>query len=156
MFCHAKTIEGYPQSLGSNHRIEFANVNFLHYKESPHLCGFHYHGSHYHDFCVSRGSLTVPLTWILHKLWSNSLNVLSRKNNRRISAKFRIKSSDRICYRQLFTIQGVPPLIRFSNRGSYYHDFWLMYAQIGDFCDGRESLTVPLMWILHNPVSKYA
>ena len=31
MFCHANTIVGYPQSLGSNHQIDLVIANFLHY-----------------------------------------------------------------------------------------------------------------------------
>ena len=49
-------------------------------------------------------------------------------------------------------IQGVPHLRGFHYCGSHYRDFWLMYAQVGDFCVSRGPPTVPLTQISHNTV----
>ena len=45
-------------------------------------------------------------------------------------------------------IQGVPHLGGFHYPGSHHNGFWLMYAQVGDFCVSRESPTLPPMQIL--------
>ena len=43
-------------------------------------------------------------------------------------------------------------LCSFHYRGSHYRNFWLMYAQVGDFCINRRPPIVPLTKISHNAV----
>ena len=47
-------------------------------------------------------------------------------------------------------IQGVPHLRGFHYRGFHFNNFWLMYAQVGNFGVSRGPPTVPLTRILHN------
>ena len=49
-------------------------------------------------------------------------------------------------------LQRVPYLRVFHYRGSHYRDFWLMYAQVGDFRIGSGPPTVPITQILRNAV----
>ena len=49
-------------------------------------------------------------------------------------------------------LQGVPHLRDFHYCGSHYRIFWIMYAQVGDFCVSRGSLTVTLTRISRNAV----
>ena len=44
-------------------------------------------------------------------------------------------------------LQGVPHL-----RGFHYSNFWLLYAQVGDFCISRRPFIIPLMRISRNEV----
>ena len=54
--------------------------------------------------------------------------------------------------RKCSQIQGVPHLRGFHYRGSHYRDFWLMYAQVGDFRVSRGPPIVPLTLISRNAV----
>ena len=51
-----------------------------------------------------------------------------------------------------FPYTGGPHLHGFHYRGTHYRGFWLMYAQVEDFCVSRGPPTVPLMQILRNTV----
>ena len=123
--------------------------------------------SNFSSLCLlERGRREVCKVWLLHycRTWhhnnksTNNDGILRPEEHKKCNScvKTIMPTVRFICFNQKnfstklikSAIQGVPHLRGFHYPGSHHNGFWLMYAQVGDFCVSRESPTLPLMQIL--------
>ena len=83
----------------------------------------------------------LEMGWISTRAWVDQ---------KTMNLKMRVSFLRRLVHVRWY--RGSPPLTRFSLTRIPFSRFWLMYAQVGDFCVSRGHPTVPLTQISRNAV----